>query len=152
MSRGGAALPSRAMPSSSAAPDSLPAANARYWRAVVRLTLVLLALWALLGLGCGVLFADVLNGVRLGGFPLGFWFAQQGAIVGFVLLILVYVLAMRRLDRAHRADLARLAAAAPSAAAPTPANATPANANANAPGAPAAAKGNAPAKPPEGAR
>jgi len=149
VSRGGAALPSRAMPSSSAAPDSLPAANARYWRAVVRLTLVLLALWALLGLGCGVLFADVLNGVRLGGFPLGFWFAQQGAIVGFVLLILVYVLAMRRLDRAHRADLARLAAAAPSAAAPTPANA---NANANAPGAPAAAKGSAPAKPPEGAR
>jgi putative solute:sodium symporter small subunit len=139
------------MPSSSAAPDSLPAANARYWRAVVRLTLVLLALWALLGLGCGVLFADVLNGVRLGGFPLGFWFAQQGAIVGFVLLILVYVLAMRRLDRAHRADLARLAAAAPSAASPTPANAN-ANATANAPGAPAAAKGSAPSKPPEGAR
>ena len=139
------------MPSSSAAPDSLPAANARYWRAVVRLTLVLLALWALLGLGCGVLFADVLNGVRLGGFPLGFWFAQQGAIVGFVLLILVYVLAMRRLDRAHRADLARLAAAAPSAASPAPANAN-ANANANAPGAPAAAKGSAPSKPPEGAR
>jgi putative solute:sodium symporter small subunit len=133
------------MPSSSAAPDSLPAANARYWRAVVRLTLVLLALWALLGLGCGVLFADVLNGVRLGGFPLGFWFAQQGAIVGFVLLILVYVLAMRRLDRAHRADLARLAAAAPPAASPAPANA-------NAPGAPAAAKGSAPSKPPEGAR
>lgn len=147
MSRGGAALPSRAMPSSSAAPDSLPAANARYWRAVVRLTLVLLALWALLGLGCGVLFADVLNGVRLGGFPLGFWFAQQGAIVGFVLLILVYVLAMRRLDRAHRADLARLAAAAPAAA--SPANAS---ANANAPGAPAGAAGNAPAVPPEGAR
>jgi putative solute:sodium symporter small subunit len=139
------------MPSSSAAPDSLPAANARYWRAVVRLTLVLLAIWALLGLGCGVLFADWLNGVRLGGFPLGFWFAQQGAIVGFVLLILVYVLAMRRLDRAHRADLARLAAAAPSAASPTPANAN-ANANANAPGAPAAAKGSAPSKPPEGAR
>jgi putative solute:sodium symporter small subunit len=137
------------MPSSSAAPDSLPAANARYWRAVVRLTLVLLAVWAVLGLGCGVLFADWLNGVRLGGFPLGFWFAQQGAIVGFVLLILVYVLAMRRLDRAHRADVARLAAAAPSAASPAPANA---NANANAPGAPAAAKGSAPSKPPEGAR
>ena len=137
------------MPSSLPASAAVAAANARYWRAVVRLTLVLLAIWALLGLGCGVLFADVLNGVRLGGFPLGFWFAQQGAIVGFVLLILVYVLAMRRLDRAHRADLARLAAAAPSAAAPTPANA---NANANAPGAPAAAKGSAPAKPPDGAR
>ena len=135
------------MPSSLPASAAVAAANARYWRAVVRLTLVLLALWALLGLGCGVLFADVLNGVRLGGFPLGFWFAQQGAIVGFVLLILVYVLAMRRLDRAHRADLARLAAAAPAAA--SPANAS---ANANAPGAPAGAAGNAPAVPPEGAR
>lgn len=135
------------MPSSSAAPDSLSAANARYWRAVVRLTLALLALWAVLGLGCGVLFADWLNGVRLGGFPLGFWFAQQGAIVGFVLLILVYVLAMRRLDRVHRADLARLAAAAPSAASPV---ASPANANA--PAAPAAAKGSAQPKPPEAAR
>lgn len=145
MSRGGAALPSRAMPSSSAAPDSLPAANARYWRAVVRLTLVLLAIWAVLGLGCGVLFADWLNGVRLGGFPLGFWFAQQGAIVGFVLLILVYVLAMRRLDRAHRADVARLAAAAPSAA-------SPAQANAYARGAQASAEGNAQQKPPEAAR
>ena len=145
MSRGGAALPSRAMPSSSAAPDSLPAANARYWRAVVRLTLVLLAIWALLGLGCGVLFADWLNGVRLGGFPLGFWFAQQGAIVGFVLLILVYVLAMRRLDRAHRADVARLAAAATSAP-------SPAQANAYARGAQASAEGNAQSKPPEAAR
>ncbi len=105
------------MPSSSAAPDSVPAANARYWRAVVRLTLVLLVLWAALGLGCGVLLADVLNGVRLGGFPLGFWFAQQGAIVGFVLLILVYVLAMRRLDRRHRDDLARIEAACPPAGA-----------------------------------
>jgi putative solute:sodium symporter small subunit len=103
------------MPSSSAVLDTIPAANARYWRAVVRLTLVLLALWAVLGLGCGVLFADVLNGVQLGGFPLGFWFAQQGAIVGFVLLVLVYVLAMRRLDRVHRDDLARIAAASPPA-------------------------------------
>jgi putative solute:sodium symporter small subunit len=103
------------MPSSSPAPDSIPAANARHWRAVVRLTLLLLALWATLSLGCGVLFADALNAFRLGGFPLGFWFAQQGAIVGFVLLVLVYVLAMRRLDRRHRDDLARIAAASPPA-------------------------------------
>jgi putative solute:sodium symporter small subunit len=101
------------MTSPLAAPDSLPAANARHWRAVVRLTLVLLALWATLSLGCGVLFADALNACRLGGFPLGFWFAQQGAIVGFVLLVFVYVLAMRRLDRRHRDDLARIAAASP---------------------------------------
>jgi putative solute:sodium symporter small subunit len=105
----------------------------------------LLLVWALVSLGCGVWFADELNSVMLGGFPLGFWFAQQGAIVGFVLLILVYVLAMRRLDRAHRADVARLAAAAPSAA-------SPAQANAYARGAQASAEGNAQQKPPEAAR
>lgn len=89
------------------APESVRLANARYWRAVVRLTLSLLGIWAALGLGCGVLLADWLNGCRLGGFPLGFWFAQQGAIVGFVLLILVYVLVMARLDRRHRDELAK---------------------------------------------
>ena len=98
------------MPSSSAVLDTIPAANARYWRAVVRLTLVLLALWAVLGLGCGVLFADVLNGVQLGGFPLGFWFAQQGSVIGFVLLVFAYALLMARLDRRHHADLERIAA------------------------------------------
>lgn len=94
------------MPSENA-PEAVRLANARYWRAVVRLTLSLLAIWAALGLGCGVLLADWLNGFRLGGFPLGFWFAQQGAILGFVLLILVFVLAMARLDRRHRDELAR---------------------------------------------
>lgn len=88
--------------------DPARAANVRYWRSVVRLTLVLLGLWVALGLGCGVLLADWLNGFHLGGFPLGFWFAQQGAIVGFVLLILVYALGMRRLDRRHRDELQRL--------------------------------------------
>jgi putative solute:sodium symporter small subunit len=93
--------------SSPAHPAPVHAANARHWRATVVFTLVLLATWAALGLGCGVLFADWLNQFHLGGFPLGFWFAQQGAIVGFVLLILVYVLGMTRLDRRHRDDIAR---------------------------------------------
>ena len=92
--------------------DPVARANARYWRSVVRLTLALLGLWAMLGLGCGVLLADWLNGFSLGGFPLGFWFAQQGAILGFVLLILVYVLCMQRLDRRHRDDLQRAREAA----------------------------------------
>ena len=50
----------------------------RYWRSNVRIMVALLAVWALAGLGCGVLFADALNRFHLGGFPLGFWFAQQG--------------------------------------------------------------------------
>ena len=65
----------------------------------------LLAVWAVAGLGCGVLFADDLNRLQLGGFPLGFWFAQQGSILVFVALILLYALIMNRLDAEHRLAL-----------------------------------------------
>ena len=71
---------------------------------------VLLVLWAAVGLGCGVLFADWLNQFQLGGFPLGFWFAQQGSIVTFVALILVYALLLNRLERRHRAELEEITA------------------------------------------
>ena len=81
----------------------------RYWRKNVRIMVGLLTIWAAAGLGCGVLLADTLNRFRLGGFPLGFWFAQQGSILVFVLLILVYALAMEKLDRSHRAELDALA-------------------------------------------
>ncbi len=68
----------------------------------------LLVVWALAGLGCGVLFADSLAAYSIGGFPLGFWFAQQGSILVFVLLILVYAVSLNRLDRVYRARLAAL--------------------------------------------
>jgi len=80
----------------------------RYWRRNVALMLALLLVWAGVSLGCGILFADALNGLRLGGFPLGFWFAQQGSIVIFVLLILVYALGMAKLDKIHHTELAAL--------------------------------------------
>ena len=76
-----------------------------YWRKNVTIMIVLLTIWAFVGLGCGVLFADWLNQFKLGGFPLGFWFAQQGSIIVFVLIILVYALALNRLDAQHRAEL-----------------------------------------------
>lgn len=64
---------------------------------------VLLGVWAFVGLGCGVLWADWLNQWRLGGVPMGFWFAQQGSIATFVVLILVYAIAMNALDaKFHR--------------------------------------------------
>ena len=77
----------------------------RYWAANVRIMVVLLSIWAFFGLGCGVLFADWLNRFRISGFPLGFWFAQQGSIIVFVVLILVYALLMNRLDRRHRGEI-----------------------------------------------
>jgi putative solute:sodium symporter small subunit len=80
----------------------------RYWRSNVRLMAALLVIWAVVGLGCGVLFADTLNAFRLGGFPLGFWFAQQGSIIVFVLLILAYGLMMNRLDARHHRELERI--------------------------------------------
>ena len=66
---------------------------------------VLLAIWAVAGLGCGVLFADDLNRFHLGGFPLGFWFAQQGSILVFVALIFLYALILNRLDAEHHLAL-----------------------------------------------
>ncbi|MFM1872351.1 MAG: hypothetical protein RL398_1773, partial [Planctomycetota bacterium] len=87
-------LPRMPSPSQRTAPSAADAArelaHRRHWRAGVRLTMALLAVWAVAGLGCGVLFADALADVRLGGFPLGFWFAQQGSILTFLLVVLVY--------------------------------------------------------------
>ncbi len=54
--------------------------------------------------GCGILLADYLNNIKLGGFPLGFWFAQQGAIYVFVILIFVYVRLMNKLDAEFDVD------------------------------------------------
>lgn len=76
------------------------------WRATLTLSLVLLVIWAAVGLGAGILFADSLHGIRLGGFPLGFWFAQQGSIFVFVLLILAFAIGMDRIDRRYRRDVA----------------------------------------------
>ncbi|MBN2140748.1 MAG: DUF4212 domain-containing protein [Desulfovibrionaceae bacterium] len=72
-----------------------------YWRRNLRLMLVLLAIWAVVSYGFSIVFVQALNKIHLGGFPLGFWFAQQGSIYTFVGLIFVYVWRMRRLDREY---------------------------------------------------
>lgn len=79
-------------------------ALAKYWSANIRTMLVLLVIWAVAGLGAGVLIADWLNQFYLfgSGFPLGFWFAHQGSIIVFVFLILIYCIQMNRLDARHR--------------------------------------------------
>jgi len=72
-----------------------------YWRANLKLVGALLAVWAFVSFGCGILLADWLDQWVLPGttYPIGFWCAQQGSIYVFVLLIVIYVLAMNRLDR-----------------------------------------------------
>ena len=82
-------------------PDAQPQQNARdYWAANIRLLLSLLVVWFVASYGFGILFADALNAIRIPGtgFKLGFWFAQQGSIYVFVVLIFVYVRLMNRLD------------------------------------------------------
>ncbi|MEM6393786.1 MAG: DUF4212 domain-containing protein [Planctomycetota bacterium] len=90
-------------------PDpTIEAIKRKYWRANVQTMVLLLGLWAFVGLGCGILWADWLNQWQLGGVPLGFWFAQQGSILVFVGIILVYAIVMNRLDTRTRNELAAL--------------------------------------------
>ena len=76
----------------------------RYWKQNLRYLGALLCVWFVVSYGCGILFVDQLDRIRLGGFGLGFWFAQQGSIYVFVVLIFVYVLLMNRLDRQFASD------------------------------------------------
>lgn len=69
-----------------------------YWRKNLRLMAVLLTIWALVSFGAGILFADLLNNIVIAGFPLGFWFANQGSILVFLGLIAIYVWRMDKLD------------------------------------------------------
>lgn len=73
--------------------------NQFYWRRNLSYVLVLLLIWFMVSLGAGILWADKLNQFSLGGFKLGFWFAQQGSIYFFILIILVYIYLMGRLDK-----------------------------------------------------
>jgi len=75
-----------------------------YWRANLRLVATLLAIWFAVSFGCGILLVEPLNRIEMFGFPLGFWFAQQGAIFVFVLLVFFYAAAMRRIDRRYGLD------------------------------------------------
>ena len=75
-----------------------PENRAAYWRANLRLVTGCLVVWFICSYGFGVFLVDVLNNVRLGGFQLGFWFAQQGSIYIFVGLIFFYAWRMNKLD------------------------------------------------------
>ena len=75
-----------------------------YWKANLKIVASLLVVWFLASFGFGILFSDVLDQVKIGGFKLGFWFAQQGSIYVFVILIFIYVYLMQRLDKKFSQD------------------------------------------------
>ena len=70
-----------------------------YWRANLRILTILMSIWFVVSFGCGILFVEPLNQIKMGGFKFGFWMAQQGSIYVFVALIFVYVKQMNKLDR-----------------------------------------------------
>lgn len=73
----------------------------KYWRHNLKYLFILLTLWFMVSYGFGILLVDELNSIRLWGFKLGFWFAQQGSIYVFVILIAVYVYLMNKLDKKY---------------------------------------------------
>jgi len=75
-----------------------------YWKENIRYLFILLTIWFLVSFGAGILLKDLLNEISLGGFKLGFWFAQQGSIYVFVILIFVYVRLMNKLDKKYGFD------------------------------------------------
>ncbi|HVR34491.1 MAG TPA: DUF4212 domain-containing protein [Methylomirabilota bacterium] len=78
-----------------------PTLRQRYWRANLLLLAALMSVWFLFSCVLSIFLVEPLNEFRLGGFPVGFWIAQQGSIYVFILLILIYALAMKRLDRKY---------------------------------------------------
>lgn len=75
-----------------------------YWLQNIRLLSTLMSFWFLVSFGAGILFRDFLDQFAIGGYPLGFWFAQQGAIYFFILLIIIYNVRMKRIERQYDLD------------------------------------------------
>lgn len=84
-------------------PDRTSPSGDSYWSKSLRIVLCILVCWFLISLGCGVLFRGWLDATLppIGGAPFGFWMAQQGSIIGFLVLLVVYMVCMNRLDTKH---------------------------------------------------
>ncbi len=70
-----------------------------YWSTTLRLLGIILAIWFIVSFGASIVFAELLNNIKLGGYPLGFWFSQQGSIYIYIILIFVYAKLMGKIDR-----------------------------------------------------
>lgn len=93
--------------SAATSPDTSEETNAAegaYWRENIRLLVSLMAIWFAVSFGCGILFRGFLDQFSLGGYPLGFWFAQQGSIYVFIALIVFYVVRMKQIERKYDLD------------------------------------------------
>lgn len=84
--------------------ETTNASESAYWRENVRLLVTLMAIWFACSFGAGILFREFLDQFSLGGYPLGFWFAQQGSIYIFIGLIFYYVVKMKKIERKYDLD------------------------------------------------
>ncbi|MDA7809899.1 DUF4212 domain-containing protein [Flavobacteriaceae bacterium] len=73
----------------------------KYWKENIKYLIILLSIWFTVSFGFGILLIEELNQFKIGGFKLGFWFAQQGSIYVFVILIFIYIILMNRLDKKY---------------------------------------------------
>jgi len=78
-----------------------------YWKSNIRILISLLAIWFIASFGFGIIWSDALDNIQVGGFKLGFWFAQQGSIYIFVLLIFIYITLMNRLDKKYQEEVSQ---------------------------------------------
>ncbi len=88
-------------------PEAMPMSEKRlekYWKTNLKYLAILLSVWFFVSFVFGIILVDELNSIRLGGFKLGFWFAQQGSIYAFVIIILIYIRLMNRLDRRYKVN------------------------------------------------
>ncbi|MCF6361656.1 MAG: DUF4212 domain-containing protein [Cyclobacteriaceae bacterium] len=79
-------------------------ARHKYWQKNIFYLIILLTIWFICSFGFGVLWVDELNSIKIGGFKLGFWFAQQGSIYSFVIIIFIYVYLMNKLDNKYNTN------------------------------------------------
>lgn len=85
-------------------PNRNAEAESAYWQQNIKLMLKLLCIWFVVSFGCGIILVDVLNQFQVGGYKLGFWFAQQGSMYCFVILVFYYAKRMAALDRQFGVD------------------------------------------------
>ena len=78
--------------------------NNSYWKSNLKILAFLMAIWFLASFGFGIIWSDALDEIQIGGFKLGFWFAQQGSIFVFVIIIFAYVYLLNRLDKKNFSD------------------------------------------------
>jgi len=78
--------------------------NISYWNANLIIVIFLLSIWFLSSFGAGILFSNYLDNFQIGGFKLGFWFSQQGSIISFVFIIVLYCFLMNKLDKKYNSE------------------------------------------------